>query len=332
MLEIQTPAASLAEEIAGLPDDLELVVEWFIAHTELVVRATLFDAARGAAQLHGFDRLDDITHEWIREQFGGGKYTVRFRERTGGSKILRSVTFPVIGPKIPREGEAPAPAPAPSSRDSDRLDRLERLLEKSLERGSNPGNDLVGLATAMAAAQNPLLAALAEAKRPSSPDMAGMMDVMMRMMEFARDGNGGGGGYGEVVKNFGAPLLELLNRATGGGVPLPPAVQLAPAPNPSAAAPTGAPGWYAVLQPQLPTLLQLAALHADVEFWAVKTLDLADDAALEWIKFELERRQEFDAEFYQWVPDAVPHRDWMTRFWDALAEEVATLDEEDGDE
>ena len=312
--------------VPPIPEDLDEIVEWIRAQGMTDVKATLFEnRGQGPEHLHTFDSFEEATTDAIREIFGGGKYQVRFR-RPGGA-FLKQPMIKILGVRRPREGDTPAT----SSRDSDRLDRLERLLEKSLERGSNPGNDLVGLATAMAAAQGPLLAAIAEAKRPSSPDLAATMDVMMRMMEFARDGNGGGGGYGEVVKNFGAPLLELLNRATGGGAPLlPPAGELAPAPNPSAAAPTGAPGWYAVLQPQLPILLQLAALHADVEFWAVKTLELADDAALEWIKFELERRQEFDAEFFQWVPDAVPHRDWMTRFWDALAEEVATLDE-DGD-
>ena len=311
--------------VPSIPEDLDEIVEWIRAQGMTDVKATLFEnRGQGPEHLHTFDSFEEATTDAIREIFGGGKYQVRFR-RPGGA-FLKQPMIKILGVKRQREGDTPAAAA-----ESPRLDRLERLLEKLLERGSSGGgNDAVGLATAMAAAQGPLLAAIAEAKRPSSPDMAGMMDVMMRMMEFARDGNGGGG-YGEVVKNFGAPLLELLNRATGGGAPLPPARELAPAPNPSAAAPTGAPGWYAVLQPQLPTLLQLAALHADVEFWAVKTLDLADDAALEWIKFELERREAFDAEFYQWVPDAVPHRDWMTRFWDALAEEVATLDAEDVD-
>lgn len=335
MLETENGAASSTPIVPDeLGDDLEANVGWLAARPELGTRATLFELGNGPpAQLHAFDSLEDVTYDNVRELFGGGRYQIRFRQR--GGKMLRAIQIRVIGPKLPREGEAPA-APAAPVHDA-RLERLERLVEKLAERvtETKTGNapDIVALATAISTMQAPILAALAETRSPKGMDATGMLDLITRVVELTRD-SGGGSGYGDVVSGLGRPLLELLNRFSGPGAasPLPAAEQLppitaaGPVPASSSAPP---PGWFAVLQPALGHLLQLAALHADVEWWASEIIEKAEDSQLVWIRAELERREAFEAEFYQWVPQAAQHREWFGRFWTAIAEELAALAEED---
>lgn len=343
MLELENGApssagpAQLLAELKEVPDDLESIVGFLLEHAaELPVRATLYERRGGEwSHLHAFDSLAEVTPETIREAFGGGRYQARFRRVTGGH--LRATSFPVSGPKIPREGETP---PAPSSEENPRLERLERTLERLLEKlteapRKEPSADLVGLATAMAQAQAPLLAALAQAKAPAGPDMAAFGELLIRAIELGREGGGGGGGgYGDVVRDFGGPLLQILNRAMAGGGDAPreltPAAPAAPT-SEASSPPAGSPGWLTQLGPLMPQLLQLAQLHADVDWWAAKILEGADEASLAWIRAELERRPEFEAEFYAWVPKAVPHKEWFDGFWEALADELAD-DGLDGEE
>jgi hypothetical protein len=81
----------------------------------------------------------------------------------------------------------------------------------------------------------------------------------------------------------------------------------------------------------LPQLLQLAQLHGDAEWWAERIVQTADESALVWIVAELDRRDEFEKEFYSWVPDAVAHREWFDGFWDALSSELEDFNDEGGD-
>jgi hypothetical protein len=303
------------------PEDLDGISEYFLARPELAehVKATLEQSKGGGWEhVHTFDSLEDATTETIREQFGGGRFRVRFRF---GGAFVRSPMVKIAGPPLEQLGGRAAP-------DDARLSRLEGLVERLVERlahapaAGSPSADVVGLATALTAAQAPLLAALAKQDRPEGTSMAEMLDVMVRAMELGRDNNnGGGGGYGDVIKAFGPALTGLLNRAgetpglLGPGEPLE-----GPGGNGEAvaAAPAGAPGWLTAFRPFLPHLLQLAAMRGDVEYWTGELVKRADDAQLEWIGAQLDRREQFEEEFYTWVPGAVPHRAWFSRLWEEL--------------
>jgi len=337
---------SAAGDLAGeIPEDLEGLIAFCVEHPELEPRASLYEYRHGAGWTHlaAFETVADATPERIKEEWGGGKYQVRVRRRTGAA--IKAISVPLSGARLAREGEAPAAVISSGSvADTSRLERLEAAVSKLVEVVSSSrhgGTDqIVGLAQAMAQAQAPLLAALASAKAPAATDLGAFGAMLLKAIELGRDtasGSSNGGGYGDVIEGLGRPLFQLIAR--GMNADAQPALELNPPANgagPEASSPgelpPGAPGWLTQLRPVLPQLLQLAQMHGDVHYWAGHIVDEADAPTLEWVRAELARREQFEGEFYSWVPAAVPLREWFGRFWTAIGEELEELAKLDSEE
>jgi hypothetical protein len=100
-----------------------------------------------------------------------------------------------------------------------------------------------------------------------------------------------------------------------------------PEPTPPAALPDpNLPAWARVFAPHVPFLLNLAAMRADVEYWAEQITDQVDGERLTFIEDQLVTRGPlFREEFFRVFSDSMQHRSWFETFFDALTAELAAM-------
>lgn len=195
-------------------------------------------------------------YELIEDQFGGGRFELRVQERDEndnfGFKKGGSAVVTIAGAPKPKPTEIEPPA---SRAPEDRLDRLERLVERALDRPAAPPFDLaaimpmvVQMGTQMAQTQMPLIQALTERQ---NADARTMLEIFRDGMDLgARDS--GANPYGKIG--------ELLTMAVAqkGGAPVGPVVQPQEIPEPVQDMPEDYPEHVTALAPGLPKLMQAA--------------------------------------------------------------------------
>lgn len=315
------------DKVAEGLTDPTVVIAWRLEQSGAHVRLFEMDTAE-------FQNLGS-PWDYIQRTYGAGKYRVDVQRTRGASPLLASMTERLAAlPGAPTHA-----APAPASPLEDRMDRIERALEKLAERGgagggaSAPGffDAVATIGKAMGEQNAGLLKALIEMK--GGGDRGGvsaekLLEVLVRGIELGKE-SGGGEGFGSVLREMLPPALREL-RAMGAGAPalpaLPPGAPPAPAPDPNAHLPT----WARVLAPQFPELMQLARLHADPEHWAEQICGQVDPERLTFIEDQLRRGPAFREEFFTVFEDAMGHRSWFEMFFDAMAAEIAALRDEAG--
>lgn len=267
---------------------------------------------------------------WVRDNYGGGKYQARCVDGTG-TFIPGASTFRISGPPIeparPKRAADPEDEPAWARRLEDRLERLEG-------RGAtDPVQSAVQLATTMTSALmgsiTPMIDRLGEQGGPSYADL---LALVREGVELGRESKGDAG-YAPVIERLGVPLMDIIRheaaaRGLGGGAPAP--GPGAPRPNP-AGSPSGTPRppWAAHMEPHVPGLVQLAAVHSDPEWVAqVVVLDRLDDVGGAFLAEELVRA-DFTRDLFGQFPELAPHREWVRDLVEALREELEDADAED---
>lgn len=313
------------DKVAEGLTDPTVVIAWRLEQSGAHVRLFEMDTAE-------FQNLGS-PWDYIQRTYGAGKYRVDVQRTRGASPLLASMTERLAAlPGAP----AAAPAPAPSALE-DRMDRIERALEKLADRGAGGGAAAPGFFDAVATIgkamgeQNAgLLKALIEMKgggdRGTSTEK--LLEILVRGIELGKESGGGGEGFGSVLREFLPPALRELRAMGAGGLPaLPPGAPPAPpAADPNAHLPT----WARVLAPQFPELMQLARLRADPEHWAEQICAQVDPERLTFIEDQLRRGPVFREEFFTVFEDAMGHRSWFEMFFDAMAAEIAELRDESG--
>lgn len=288
---------------------------------------------------------DSFSLDSMKLEHGGGNY--RARILAPGKKFRRQITFQIDGPpKAYPIAPAPAAPAAPAAETSAILEAIKgqtellRTVALELRRPAAPASDPLEYGLKIAA----LVTQAGGKGGGQALGIADMLELLDRGMELA--GNGDGGGYGTVVREFGKPLLELLqkmaDRPTAGDPrrfnrnfpPADPPVQngnAAPAEahvaNPPGA-PMGLPRWLAHLAPLVPQGLRLATLGLEPESFAPALYQLVPESDLT----ELEAAAadpNFSLAVLEAYPDTQQYREWFTRLLEAVRELILEGAKED---
>lgn len=280
--------------------------------------------------------LDDFedpalfTLEAVRARYGGGDYQARLL-RPGGTYLGRP-SFRIAGAPIAKPAGAP-PAAAPDAvleRILERLERLEHQPAPRAQQQESPALEMVKLmvplmtamSTASATAMAPLLEALAKRDRPALDPLEMFKQFRELMAE-----EGGRGGYDDVIRGVGLPLLSRLTELARTEAPAAPGATV---PHPAPPLPVSTlPPWAQLIQPHVDGLLTLATVRADPAYPVEQIMQQATDEELSFIGDFLDRGDAARDEFYATFPAAMKHRSWFDRFFAALEQE---LPEDDGEE
>lgn len=285
----------------------------------------------------------DFTIDGVRHEWGPGKYRVRIKLENGQFHGKRE--FTIIGPT---PGSAPAAAAAPNP-----LQELaEEMMRAQLARLAQPKPEpdiakWAAIATSFLAALTPLLTAawggrkdpietatkIAELvnanKTPARDPIAtdAVLKILERGMELGAGGDGRGKGFGVTLLEVVPQLLELVregNKQPPAGEPAPAAASPADRPPPLALVKPGEMGAMdvqGIIREMAPTLLQWYALGKDPAAAAGVALFHMHDAVVDELA-EWTDRPEFLTAPFILAPELEPARPWVTKFLEAVREEL----------
>lgn len=329
------PVAKEEEEL--FREDIEAFLgEASDNNSDLVVDGYRYDEEGAAHYVYRWPRKE-FSLERVRGQFGGGKWNMRLKHRSG--KLIRSRTIRIEGP---RKEADPEPEEDPRSLIEKVFDRMDHLQEKleEVRQGPPPGlvqPDPMNMALAMMQGFQSLLDPMREelreerARNRSSGDfdperLVNIFEQGIRLGELAsgpeRDP------MGSVLEQTLPGLLSFIG-ANREGAPTAPDSAALMRPNPpedpvgdeKAKKYTGTrPGWDLILQPVLPRLYGWAKRKKDEALLAAFVIEELTPEVEAILLAQLKRGPEFLREFFLLHPEAEPYTDWLTDFWVAVAD------------
>lgn len=259
--------------------------------------------------------------EYLKERFGGGRYTIQLKDPAGKWVAGTRVHFKIAGPpKAEADEKSKEEEVARLERKLDELSAkgngadtalLIELLRQLGEARSRPAPqgasvaEIIGAVTPLLA---PLLAALLERKPDSSrlEELATLMQIARDMREPPPDG------VGALVKTMGEPIAKLLTAHAEGNVGSP----QAPASNGARPAPPTSevgvqrPAWYGFLAGVVPQAVRWAAAGKDPQLRGDLVVDELEDEQLGPVK-EVLTSPAFRDEFFRHFPAARDHVAWF---------------------
>lgn len=291
-------------------------------------------------QYEGQVALDDLVrdpYELVRELYGGGDFQITVRDRNGDYQKGGSFQLSIAG--------------APKSK-ADKLEELERKLEEAqrADRAADPmtalllqtmleqiregrkgdgGANVAEIITAVGAIAAPVITALLNRPQPEPTDPLEQVHRLAEVMQVLQGMNGGNRSALErAVDNLSGPLGQFFSSASSTAG----AAGLLPRPNPPNGAepmakkfPDGAPEWWPLVERVVPQLLRWAANGNDAELRADLVLEEVPDDYLPVLHAQLQRGDEFRAEFFRMVPAAQEHREWFVDFFDRMHVELDAM-------
>lgn len=330
------------EDFPGLPDELKGLFSDLGADARLQI----YRRPPGGRKKY-CDTIDpwDFTMEWLRDEWGGGRYQLSLRK---DGKYAGAVTVEIEGPPKKRRDDDDDDDDEPALNPQLGVVLVETLRElRDLRRdmqhppaGAQQGNPVemgLSIAQALQSATNPLIEYLTrEQEDRKGPDSSDMIEVFLRGMELAREMAGppaGSNPYLEMAR----PLVESLTRTLERQQP-PRALQPYPTPNPPEGAdrvetdeerderrPEGQPpGWAHFVRPIVAQLEVPARTDGDPGLYAELVLDQVggnEDVEL-FLLTATDQLERFLPDFFRWVPSAREHRDWFTRLWQELGAQL----------
>lgn len=285
---------------------------------------TLYILQKNEGMFGTLDQMDGAT--WIEgggpqlvgKMHGGGRYQLRLQgHKSGLRKWIKQPMFQVPG----RVTSPNAPATSTSG--------LELAKEIAL---------IVGAVTPV------LKMIMGDRAAPVATDPATLIKMFREGMELGKETvklkNGGDDvSFGKTLRDLLPPALQTFREiaaSSSSGAPAAPAQQLPPggaAAPPAEPAGPPPPAWVVVMRPHVPELLKLAAFVADVQHWAAQVVGMVSEAGqLSFFEEQLARGAAWRAEFFQYFPETMPHRDWFERFFDAVQVELVDDDDDDDDD
>ncbi len=275
--------------------------------------------------------VDDYSIAAVEERFGGGKWYLRLRYRSG--KYIKSMVVRIEGPpkaKAPAVDEGqPPPSLMQSLMDTQRaiLGRLEDLRREPPPPpapGADPFSMGVSLLTTFQALIEPYQKAiLKQNTAPASEpfDFKRLVSIFEQGVKMgALQSDSSGDPMTEVLSKMLPPIVTALGGGSSPGPPAPGVEGMAENPPPDNRLPEyQRPPWDAALAPALPHLLKWARDAKNPAIRAAFVADDIPDAALPALVTQMERGPEFLAEFFALHPEARQQEAWFREFWEELA-------------
>lgn len=322
-----------------LSDDVESVVisEWIPDRKEQEYLTTI--------------PVEQYSLDYVRNQFGGGRYIVLFKSEAG--KIVKKLAFTVsqkfkgaVGTEAPPSGSPAAPGISPeAAMMMGRMQGFEALIQAQ---GVMMGKAFEALAGSRAAAapkegKDPIDVGLEIARiikdASAPPDRMGVKDMAEMFREGIEAGrlagsvSTGDSGFGEVVKVFGPPVAKAIESAmdadkAGKGqptaVPAPsqPAAQVAPPKKEAPVINLQVAPWLIHLRPFIREIEHAASSGADPDAYIPWMTSRMPDNVLDEIDAAAQ-----DPQFIERAISALPapylaYKAWFTRALEVLREEV----------
>lgn len=284
---------------------------------------------------------DDFSEETVRENFGGGKYSLRFFLTPDNDSYATHMSMDIEGRPLERAAAGPAPAPAPSLLPTGAITADVANLHLQIA-------ELKGMVAGLAAAvkdgggasgglaQLKDVAEIVRSLMPNAPAGAGgaadVFQVAREAMAFGKEVSKGGGGeqgfpWETVVDKAVLPLVDLAKKQAG--------TPGAPNPAPGAPAAKGPdmaalPAWARYVVAEQGFILQMAREGVEPATVATLLLDRWEKKmpAVEWAAFGDAVSTEGFAEeatglAVQYLPGAAAVRPWLGQFLLAVAAEFA---------
>jgi len=340
LLEEQLPEQLAKQEPEQ--EDIEQIFADFWEETgpqeELVVDVYRRDEKGQLVYCSRFE-AEGFNLEELRKRHGGGKY--QCRARMPGSNKSRSRTVVLEGkPKLPKEDgksdEERTLLEVVTDTQQGILETLAELRNPKLNAQANQsGADPVQLALSIMGAMQHVMAPYQEAllqKDREAPSFDKFIEAFREGMNFAQDlSPQGSGGYDQVIKSLGLPLLAQLQEQGRMERHTPRAQLPAPEENPPSSPQSPArPSWDVMLGPYVSTLQEWARRNKNAELRAALVSDELPAELEELLVVQLERGTDFLVEFFTLHPECRQFEPWYRLFWGNLA--AIYLSEEEADQ
>lgn len=285
----------------------------------------------------------DFSLQKAKDMFGGGRWNFRLKDNSGpgSARNIRSKTVQIEG--APRKNLEPLPpSKDPRGFPETVLDAQQQTLEllQELRRGpapamatTDPINMALSIVGAFQAVIAPMQEALLKKDHGKGPGFGDMVQIFKQGVELGKLSTPAAPDpMAAVLAGALPPLLQAINGGNGAARPDPLDVLTNPPQKEARTMSTHPqrPGWDVLLSAYVPTLIKWAGNDVDPVLRAMVVADDLPPEAELIILRQLRRGPEFFAEFLMLHPEAAPYKEWLARFWVAVADQYEWGDEEMG--
>lgn len=268
---------------------------------------------------------DEFDQQTVAEQYGGGRYIAKLfgpHPDTGRNGVLKTYTFWIDDAVRPKSSEQLA------ARENGGKDARDALLERLLDKLTNgtPQRDPMEIAAALASASAeqmknsvaliaPLLDKLVGGGKGGGMSTSDVLEAVRLGMDMGGDRESGGG-YGEVIRDVGIPLVKAFEQQLskpGGAVPKNPVPK-------QPVLPSGAPPWAGMLRPYILGILPYIQAGTSPEMVAA-TVDVQAPKLGEWFATAMTQPGFMEQLVATFPEQLANHRQWVKEFLDLYVEE-----------
>lgn len=321
------------DDTQEMPDDVIAVLEELGDQVGSIVLMRY--TAAGALEYIATIAVESFSLQFVQEWFGGGRYLARLKAPHGS--YVRAKTFHVAGrSKDPDHYRATVESTISTDGEStDRIGRLEALVEQLVSgRAANGGNPLelaTGMAQAMMGAATQMAKLMQSPTATNPTEHIGMVRELMGLAREMASDSGPDEGYSGVIKEVGIPLLrqiqqmgaqERIQSGQSGQQP-------AALPETSLVPEDRWPTWVRRVSEWVPQLAWMAERNKRPDMYAEMLLDNIDHDTTELLVGQLARGSGLLEDLMRYFPSLRPHSDYLTKFFGEVGLLLAQTDDDD---